>query len=356
MRILVTGGAGFIGRRVAGAYAAAGHDVRVFDALLPDAHPDPGPPSLPAGVEFVQGDLRDPVAIRAALAGVELVSHHAAVAGRGQGIRDAGHHVGCNDLGTANLLVAMVEAGVRRLVHASSVAVYGNGAYTCAVHGNVRPRPRRRADLDAGRFDHRCRVCDAPLSHRTVTEDDPPDPSRNIYAITKLAQEHLVETWATETGGRAVSLRYHSVYGPEMPYESAYSGTMAVFRSVIGRGAAPEVYEDGRSLRDFVHVSDAASANVAALGWSGPGYRAFNVASGEPRSIGDVAVALAAEGGGPPPVVTGRYRIGDARHIVASPDRIMRELGWRPGTSFAEGMAEFAHAPMRGTPGSARLV
>jgi dTDP-L-rhamnose 4-epimerase len=350
MHILVTGGAGFIGRRVVSTLAEVGHQVRVLDALLPDTHFSHVPPRFPDGVEFVHGDLRDPDTVHAALRGVELVSHHAAVVGRGKEMLDAPHHVSCNDLGTANLLAAMAGHGIARLILAGTVAIYGDSLYDCPVHGRVRPERRTRQDLDAGRFEPRCGTCGAPLRDSPVTEADVIDPPRNIYAITKLTQEYLVEAWARETGSYAVALRYHNVYGPDIPYQSPYSGVAAVFRSMVARGEAPQVYEDGGPTRDFVHVDDVAAATKAVLELTLSPFRAFNVASGVPHSIYDVAAALAAAKGAPEPVITGRYRIGDVRHIIASPARLMAETAWRPVVGFDEGMKEFAHAPMRGYP------
>ncbi|MCO1580327.1 NAD-dependent epimerase/dehydratase family protein [Crossiella sp. SN42] len=350
MRVLVTGGAGFIGRHLVAELAAAGHEVRVLDALLPESHPGGAPPELPAGVEFVHGDLRDADAVDRALRGVDLVSHQAAVVGRGREVLDAAHHVSCNDLGTAVLVAAMARREVPRLLMAGTVAIYGDSRYDCPVHGRVRPERRSRADLAAGRFEPRCGQCGAELVASAVTEEDVADPPRNIYAVSKFAQELLAGTWARETGGQAVVLRYHNVYGPHIPYQSPYSGVAAVFRSAVARGQAPEVYEDGGSLRDFVHVRDVAAAHTAALAWTGGGFRAFNIASGVPRSIGEVAAALAAAVGAPEPVVTGRFRIGDVRHIVAAPARALRELAWRPAVDFETGMKEFATAPMRGGP------
>jgi dTDP-L-rhamnose 4-epimerase len=350
MRILVTGGAGFIGRRVVEALAAAGHEVRVLDALLPEAHPNGKPPLLPDGVEFVHGDLRDESTVESVLAGIELVSHHAAIVGRGKEILDARRHVSCNDLGTATVLAAMTRARIERLVLAGSVVIYGSSRYTCPTHGRVKPAGRTPDDLAAGRYAPVCGICGVELATSSVDEDDVPNPPRNMYAITKLAQELLVDAWAMQTRSCAVSLRYHNVYGPEMPYASPYSGVAATFRSAVAAGVAPNVYEDGAPRRDFVHVTDIVSANLAALRWTGTGLRQFNVASGDPHSILDVATALAEAGGGPPPVVTGRYRVGDVRDIVASPARIQRELGWYPSVDFATGMKEFAVAPMRGGP------
>jgi len=348
MKVLVTGGAGFIGWHIVSALVAAGHDVRVLDALLPHAHASERPPEFPDGVEFTRGDVRDRSVVIAALRGVDVVSHQAAMVGRGNEIRDVVPYVTGNDLGTAQLLAAMTDAGQGHLVLASSVVIYGDSRYDCPEHGRVRPPRRGKEALDAGRFEVTCPVCGSVVRDSPVEEDDPLDPPRNVYAVTKLAQEYLAGAWARETGGRAVALRYHNVYGPDMPYQSLYSGVAAAFRTAVERGTAPLVFEDGKPMRDFVHVRDVASANVAALAWSGTGFRAFNVASGQPHSIADVARALSTARGGPPPVITGDYRIGDVRHIVASPRRLMDELGWRPSVSFAEGMAEFAYAPMRG--------
>ena len=350
MRILVTGGAGFIGRGVVRALAGAGHRVRVFDALLPEAHPAGRPPQLPEGVEFIHGDLRDEAAVKAAVRGIDLVSNQAAVVGRGKEILDARRHVGCNGLGTATLLAAMTRAGIGRLVHAGSVVIYGSSRYTCPDHGRVKAAGRTPEDLAAGRYVPVCGTCRAELTASPVDEDDVPDPPRNMYAVTKLTQELLVQAWALQTGGTAVALRYHNVYGPAMPFASPYSGVAATFRSAVAARIPPKVYEDGAPTRDFVHVDDIVSANLAALRWPGSGHRAFNVASGDPHTILDVATALAEVGGGPPPVVTGDYRVGDVRDIVASPDRIVRELNWRPTVHFGTGMKEFALAPMRGGP------
>ncbi|MEU2720126.1 NAD-dependent epimerase/dehydratase family protein [Streptomyces smyrnaeus] len=360
MRVLVTGGAGFIGSHVVEALTVAGHEVVVLDALLPSAHGRAAePPAAVPGVRQLRGDVRDPDVADEALRGVDAVCHQAAMVGLGKDFSDAPEYVSCNDLGTAVLLTAMERAGVRALVLAGSMVVYGEGRYECPRHGVVRPGPRAVPDLRAGRFEPLCPNCGAALRPGLVGEDAPLDP-RNTYATTKLAQEHLAAAWARAVDGRAVSLRYHNVYGPGMPCDTPYAGVASFFRSALARGAAPTVYEDGAQRRDFVHVRDIAAANLTALeavhtggAAHGPGsFAAYNTGSGDPHTIGEMATALAEFHGGPDPVVTGEYRLGDVRHITASSQRAARELGWRARIGFAEGMKEFAAAGMRAPSGT----
>ncbi|MFL4909160.1 NAD-dependent epimerase/dehydratase family protein [Streptomyces sp. MMS24-I2-30] len=348
MLILVTGGAGFIGSHLVTVLTGAGHEVRVLDALLPAAHRTA--PPVPEGVDWRHADVRDARAVAGALRGVDAVCHQAAMVGLGRHFADAPDYVSCNDLGTAVLLAGMADAGVRRLVLASSMVVYGEGRYECARHGVVRTGPRRVDDLESGRFEPPCSRCGEPLAPGLVEEDAPVDP-RNVYAATKLTQEHLAAAWARAAGGRVAALRYHNVYGPGMPRDTPYAGVASLFRSALARGESPQVFEDGRQRRDFVHVRDVAEANAAALtgvdDLPDGGFRAYNVGSGEPHTVGEMAVALAVACAGPMPVVTGDFRLGDVRHITASSERLRGELGWKPQVGFAEGMAEFAAAALR---------
>jgi dTDP-L-rhamnose 4-epimerase len=360
MRVLVTGAAGFIGSHIAETMQAAGHDVRGLDSLSPAVHN--GRPGHVTG-DLVAGDVRDPAAVDEALAGVDAVCHQAAMVGLGVDLSDLPAYADVNVTGTAVLLEAMGRHGIPRLVIASSMVVYGEGAYDCTAHGRVRPAPRHPDDLAAGRFEPRCPQCAQPLGTATVTEDAPLDP-RNAYAASKVAQEHLAASWARMTGGAAVGLRYHNVYGPRMPRDTPYSGVAAIFRSCLENGAPPRVFEDGGQRRDFVHVRDVARANLLALetvdgavsgtgrigaeGAEPGGLRCYNVASGEPHTVGEMATTLAdAFGGGLEPVVTGEYRLGDVRHVVASPEAAAADLGFRAQIGFAEGMAEFARATLR---------
>ncbi|KWV34256.1 NAD-dependent epimerase/dehydratase family protein [Micromonospora rifamycinica] len=346
--VLVTGGAGFIGTHVVTALQDAGHRVTVLDSGHPGAHRQPLPDTV-AGAPLVRADVRDRSAVDGALAGVDVVVHQAAMVGLGVDLDDLPEYAGCNDLGTAVLLAAMARAGVHRLVLASSMVVYGEGAYACPAHGPVRPAPRTVADLAAARFEPTCPTCGAVVAPGLVDEDAPLDP-RSGYAATKLAQEHLTSVWARQTGGSVVALRYHNVYGPGMPRDTPYSGVAAIFRSSIEGGRPPRVFEDGGQRRDFVHVRDVAAANLAALEATGTrtGWRAYNIASGRPATIGELATELARAADGRPPVVTGEFRLADVRHVVASPARAEAELGFRAAVGLTDGIAEFAHAPLRG--------
>jgi dTDP-L-rhamnose 4-epimerase len=339
MRVLVTGGAGFIGTHVRAALTADGHELRILDSLRPDVHRGP-PPSIDA---LQVGDVRDPSALDRALAGIDTVVHLAAKVGLGVDVQDLPDYADSNMHGTAALLAGMARAGVTELVQASSMVVYGEGFGRCPEHGAVTPGPRAEVELRAGRFEPPCPRCGRALAPMLIAEDAPLDP-RNAYAVSKLTQEQLAASWARVTGGRATSLRLHNVYGPGMPRDTPYAGVAAIFLSALRHGAAPAVFEDGGQRRDFVHVRDIASAFAAAVARPVDGVRALNVGSGTPRTVGDMARALADALDGPQPVVTGDYRLGDVRHITADSARARVDLGWAPQVDFADGTAELARA------------
>jgi dTDP-L-rhamnose 4-epimerase len=343
MRVLLTGAAGFIGSRVATALVDAGHDVIGVDAMLPAAHGHNTEP--PEGVQRV--DVRDASALAPLLDGIDVVCHQSAVVGAGVDAADAPSYGSHNDYATSVLLAEMFAAGCQRLVLASSMVVYGQGRYSCAEHGVVDPLPRKRADLDAGIFEHRCPIGGEELQWQLVDEDAPLRP-RSLYAASKLAQENYALAWAESTGGSVVALRYHNVYGPNMPRDTPYSGVAAIFRSQLEAGDVPRVFEDGGQMRDFVHVDDIAAANVASVEANTEGFNAANVCSGKPISILEVATELCEARGEASPVVTGQYRSGDVRHIVASPAGARELLGFHAVVDPRDGLREFAFAKLRG--------
>jgi dTDP-L-rhamnose 4-epimerase len=338
MRVLVTGGAGFIGQHVVRELLARGHEVRLMDSLRADVHAGRTWPQLP-GIETVQADVRDAGALDQALEGVEAVVHLAAKVGLGVDIQDLPDYASSNDVGTAELLAAMARLNIRRMTLASSMVVYGEGLGRCAKHGPTTPGPRTEAALSGGLFEPPCPLCGRPLETALVSEDTPVDP-RNAYASSKVAQEFYAANWARVTGGSVAAMRYHNVYGPGMPRDTPYAGVAAIFTSALRRGEAPKVFEDGGQRRDFVHVRDVAAATVQACERHTSGVRAFNVGSGTPRTVGDMARALATTLSGPAPIVTGQYRLGDVRHITADSTRLKRELDWVPRVDFEDGLAE----------------
>ncbi len=347
MRILVTGGAGFIGSHVVDALLQSGeHEVVVLDSLSESVHPL-SPEYLDERASLLVGDVCDPEAVARAVSGIDAVCHQAAKVGLGLDVLDIADYVRDNDLGTAVLLRELARRRFGgRLVLASSMVVYGEGGYSCPRHGSVAAPPRAVEDLEAGRFEPPCPGCGAALTAVAVPESARLDP-RNVYAATKLQQEHLSFAWSRETGIPVTALRYHNVYGPRMPRDTPYAGVASLFASALTAGEAPQVFEDGCQRRDFVHVRDVARANVLALTRDSPAHGVFNVCSGRPRSVGEMAWALcaAAGPGAPAPVVTGRYRLGDVRHVFASPERAAAGLGFVSREDFGAGMEEFARAP-----------
>ncbi|MGC4864843.1 NAD-dependent epimerase/dehydratase family protein [Micromonospora sp. DT53] len=346
MRVLLTGAAGFIGSQIADLLVAEGHDLVALDALLPQAHGGELPEWFRRH-DPVVGDVRDARLLDRLLAGVDAVCHQAAMVGHGLDPSDAPDFVSHNDYATAVLLAAMHRAGVTRLVLASSMVVYGEGRYVCATHGTVRPAARSVADLAAGRYEPTCPDCLGALSPALVPEDALLEP-RSTYAATKLAQEHLAAAWARQTGGSVWALRYHNVYGPRMPRDTPYAGVASIFRSALAAGLSPRVLEDGRQRRDFVHVTDVARANLLALTAAPPrGLVPVNVCSGEPHTVGELAVALAEAMAGPAPLIAGGGRAADVRHVVADPRRAAELLGYTARVGFDEGVAAFATDPLR---------
>ncbi|MGH9225738.1 MAG: NAD-dependent epimerase/dehydratase family protein [Acidimicrobiales bacterium] len=338
MRVLVTGGAGFIGSHVVDLLVVEGHDVVVLD------REEPSWPN--GGARYITGDVRDAATWERVLApGVDAVSHQAARVGLGVDFADVAAYVDDNDAGTAAGLLALHRAGFGgRIVLASSMVVYGEGRYRCPEHGIVRPGPRPATRLDAGWFEPPCPVCGGDLAPEPVGEDAPVDP-RNVYAATKLHQEHLVAAFVREhVGSTAVALRYHNVYGPRMPRDTPYAGVASIFRSAIEAGRAPLVLEDGRQTRDFVHVADVARANLAALAAPvGEGFVPVNICSGQPRTVSDLAEALWGSLGAAPssrPMVTGAWRAGDVRHVFASPTRAADRLAFRAEVEFSVGLSD----------------
>jgi dTDP-L-rhamnose 4-epimerase len=343
--VLITGGAGFIGSHTAGLLIAQGHRVRVLDCLDPQIHGrNAGFPSyLHPDVERVRGDVRSFDDVSRALRGIDVVYHLAARTGVGQSMYDMRDYVDTNCTGTANLLEAIVKGKhpLRRLVLASSRAVYGEGTYGCTEHGRTHPPQRRREDLDAGRFEVYCPACGAEM-YPLPTEEDRPLRPMSVYAWTKRAQEEQCAYAASTFAIPVTILRYFNVYGSRQSLTNPYTGVVSIFYSRMRAGEDISLYEHGGPIRDFVHVSDVARANVLAMDADvEPGTR-INVGSGEDSSIEAVAWALAAVCGADVPILpTDQFRVGDIYACYADIRRAADLLGYRPNASLPPGMEEF---------------
>lgn len=342
-RILITGGAGFIGSHLADHLLAHGHAVRALDCLSPQVHgPGAGRPAyLDRGVELLVGDVRDPEAVRRALRGVDAVVHLAAAVGVGQSMYEVDRYVGNNDLGTAVLLQAIIERPVERLVVASSMSLYGEGLYRDRA-GRLLSAERTRAQLLARRWEPHGED-GAPLEPVPTPETKPPALA-SIYALSKFDQERMALLVGEAYGIPTVALRFFNVYGPRQALSNPYTGVLAIFAARYLNGRPPLVNEDGLQRRDFVAVRDVAEACRLALSVPGAAGQVFNVGSGRSFTVREVAERLAAAIGREDlrPEVTQRYRVGDIRHCFADIGRAREVLGYAPAVAFDDGLAELA--------------
>ena len=337
--ILVTGGAGFIGRRVCARLVAAGHRVRVLDSLIAQVHGD-ARPELP-GVELIHADVRDADAVRAAVKGVDSVVHLAAEVGVGQSMYAIERYVSVNEVGTAVLFEALVARPVRRVVTASSMSIYGEGLYRDADGALV--ETAERASRPEG---HGWNPTDArgrPMTPVATPEWKRPSLA-SVYALGKYAQERLTLTLTSAYNMEGVALRLFNVYGPGQALSNPYTGVLAIFASRLLNGQRPMIFEDGEQRRDFVAVDDVAAAFEAALFVPGVSGQVFNIGSGRERTVASVAHDLAQAMGRPDltPIVAGKARVGDIRHCFGDASLAADRLGWRAQADWRAGLAELA--------------
>jgi len=341
--VLVTGGAGFIGSHLVDALVERGHHVHVLDALVPQVHGDAARPSyLNPYVEFMQGDVCDRQVVDAALEHIDVVFHEAAEVGVGQSMYEIERYVRANDLGTAVLLEAILQRRpqIKKLIVASSMSIYGEGAYTCPSCGLVAPQLRPVAQLLERRWEVECPKCGQLLSPAPTSEEKPLFPT-SVYAVTKQDQEQFCLAVGRSYGIPAVALRYFNVYGTRQALSNPYTGVCAIFSARLLNGNRPWVFEDGEQTRDFVHVSDIVQANLLALESDRANYQAINVGTGVATSIRSVS-RLLAEGLGLDlePEIVSKYREGDIRHCVADISKARSLLGYEPKVSLEQGIPE----------------
>jgi len=347
-RILITGGAGFIGSNLANALAAKGNTVRVLDNLAPQIHGDNPLASslyrnLRDDIEFVLGSVTKREDLVKALAGIDTVVHFAAETGTGQSMYAIHHYTDVNVSGTALLLdlIANQPFPVNRIVVASSRAVYGEGKYHCPTHGDVYPLARRSSDMVKGDFEAHCPLCNSVVEMRPTDEASPVSPA-SVYGITKLTQEQMVLMVGRALGISALAFRYQNVYGPGQSLSNPYTGILSIFSTRIQSGKGVNIFEDGRESRDFVYIDDAVTATVNGIEDPRPLVARLNVGSGVATDVltlantlkwlFDKSVAID---------ISGEFRLGDIRHNVADLCKTKSLLDFEPSVKLEEGLRRF---------------
>jgi dTDP-L-rhamnose 4-epimerase len=342
-RILVTGGAGFIGRHLSRELLARGHEVRVLDALIEQVHPGgERPADLPDDVELLRADIRDGDAVARALAGVDRVVHLAAEVGVGQSMYEVERYTAANDLGTAVLMERLIDNPVKRIVTASSMSIYGEGLYRDADGALVEDAARgvlRDGQRAWDPLDDRGR----PLTPVATPEWKSADLA-SVYALGKFVQERMTHIMAAPYGIESTCLRLFNVYGPGQALSNPYTGVLAIFAARLLNGQPPMIFEDGEQRRDFVHVADVARAFADALDHPAAAGGTFNIGSGEDRSVRQVARALAEAMGRNDldAEIVGKARTGDIRHCYCDTTLARETIGFSARQDFGEGLADLA--------------
>ncbi|MBI2559302.1 GDP-mannose 4,6-dehydratase [Candidatus Woesearchaeota archaeon] len=341
-RILVTGGAGFIGSFMADELVKKGHFVRIFDNLEEQVHLGKIPDYLNKNAEFVNNGMTNYDALKDAIADIDIVIHLAAVVGVGQSMYAIQKYVNSNTLGTAVLLdiLANEEHDVKKLLVASSMSTYGEGSYNCSKCGLIEPKLRDEGQMSKKEWEVKCPKCISVLKPIPTTEEKKQD-INSIYALTKKDQEDMCLMVGKSYGIKAVALRYFNVYGPRQSLSNPYTGVAAIFLSRIKNNKQPVIFEDGLQTRDFISVHDIVSANLLAMESNSANYEIFNVGTGNQITIKSIAEALAKLCNKDiKPSITHNFRRGDVRHCFADITKIKNKLGFSPKISFEDGMRE----------------
>ena len=344
-RILITGGAGFVGSHLADGLLTAGHAVRALDDLTPQVHPAGPPDYLAEGVELIQGDVRDPNLLRDVLKNIDVVYHFAATVGVGQSMYEISRYMSVNTQGTAELLQAILDnkSHVQKLIVASSMSIYGEGRYVCSGCGRAATPPvRSLAQLKRGEWELLCDRCGGVLKPLPTAEDKASE-INSMYALSKRDQEELCLIYGRTYGLPVTALRFFNIYGTRQALSNPYTGVAAVFGSRMLNGNAPLVFEDGEQMRDFVSIRDIVRANMLAIEHPESDGEVINVGCGKPITIRRVAELLASELGVElQPVITNKFRAGDIRHCYADISKARKLLGYEPQVTHEEGFSELA--------------
>jgi dTDP-L-rhamnose 4-epimerase len=348
LNILITGGAGFIGSRLANRLIQMGHNVRVLDNLSRQIHgvtPESSPLllSLDQRVEFIRGSVTNREDLLVALDGIDTVVHLAAETGTGQSMYAIQHYAEVNVGGTSLLLdmIANQPFPIKKIIVASSRAVYGEGKYCCAQHGFVYPSSRSSKDMECGNFEINCPACGQPITLEATDEESPVKPS-SVYGVTKLTQEQLVLTMGHALGISAIAFRYQNVYGPGQSLSNPYTGILSIFSTRIRNQGSINIFEDGKESRDFVYIEDIVSITAQAVEYEKSLVDVFNVGAGCAVDVLSIAKTLQKLFATTVPTnVSGQFRLGDIRHNFADLSKVKTVLGFEPTFSIEQGLANF---------------
>jgi dTDP-L-rhamnose 4-epimerase len=342
-RVLVTGGAGFIGSFVVDMLVEQGNEVLIYDNLDPQVHPQGKKPVyLNKEAKFIRGDVQDYEKFAKVIKGIEQVYHLAAKVGVGQSMYEISSYVEVNIGGTANLLDILTNSRnhVEKVLVAGSMSSYGEGRYRCEKDGKVNPPLRTEDQMARGDWELHCPIC-GKMVKPLPTDEAKPQICNSIYALTKKDQEDMVLMWGNAYKVPTVALRFFNVYGPRQALSNPYTGVCAIFMSRIKNGNPPVIYEDGEQTRDFISVKDIARACIMAMNYEEADYQVFNVGTGKPTSVKRVAEILTQIYGNPiAPEITRNFRKGDVRHCISNPSKIARTIGFRSEIDFISGMKE----------------
>lgn len=343
MKILVTGGAGFIGSYIVDKLVEEGHNVRIYDNLDPQVHPDSRKPDyLNRNAEFLKGDVRDRESFKKAVRGIDIIFHEAACVGIGQSQYEVKKYSDVNIGGTANLfdILARERHKIKKVLIAASMSSYGEGNYRCADCGIVDFEMRNKKDLKRKCWEPFCPKCKKHLSPIPTSEKKERN-AFSVYALTKKVQEDMSAIFAGAYNFPVISLRYFNAYGPRQSLSNPYTGVCAIFISRLRNKKPPVLYEDGKQTRDFISVHDIVRANLLAMKSKTDSFNVYNVGTGHPISIRELATSLAEYlGSDISPDITQKYRKGDIRHCYADISKIEKDLGFRPKIDFADGVRE----------------
>lgn len=340
MKVLITGGCGFIGSHLADKLVTEGHRVRVYDLLEPQVHLGKKPSYLNKEVEYIYADVRDSDRLKKALKDTKIVFHLASQVGVGQSMYQIEKYVSHNTFGTAVLLDLIINTKnkVKKIVVASSMSIYGEGAYNCKRCGRVYPRLREKKQLKKSDWEIKCAQCGRTVTSVNTDENKPLFPA-SIYATTKRSQEEMCLEIGTAYKIPTVALRYFNIYGPRQSLSNPYTGIAAIFLSRVKNNRPPLLFEDGRQSRDFIYVSDIVETNILAMNRKEADYNFFNVGTGNPHTILDIAkTIISLYKKDLRPKVLNKFRVGDIRHCYADISKISKKLGFKPKVPFKMGM------------------